>query len=156
MGQRGPKGKPVALKRLEGNPGKQRLPSGFVQATGVIAPPDYLAGYALEVWHRVIASMPEGVYAPTDADTLAAYCDACATLSRAIWALMIEGDVVQTPYGAKRNPWGLIATQARQQIATIGTRLGLDPMARENIKAPEPDRPTGKFAGLVGIDGGKA
>lgn len=155
MGTRGPKGKPTALKRLEGNPGKQKLRDGFVEAHGNIVPPAHLSGYALEVWHRVVRSMPPGVYAPTDADTLAAYCVACDTHAKAVWALEIEGHVLQTPYGPKRNPWGTIGSQARQQIATLGTRLGLDPMARENIHAPE--RPvTSKFTGLVGINGGKA
>jgi phage terminase small subunit len=58
--------------------------------------------------------------------------------------------------GPRRNPWTVISSQARQQLATIGTRLGLDPMARENIKAPQSKPPASKFTGLVGINGGKA
>jgi P27 family predicted phage terminase small subunit len=156
MGARGAKAKPAALKRLEGNPGKRKLPTGHVVPTGPTRSPEHLEGYALEVWQRVMRAMPDGVYLSTDVETLLAYCDAADTLRKAMWAIKIEGHVLQTPYGPKRNPWTVIASQARQQIATLGTRLGLDPVARESIKAPEQQKPDGKFTGLVGIDGGKA
>lgn len=142
------------MKRLEGNPGKKRMPKGHVEPTGTIEPPIYVIGHALAVWHRVVGSMPPGVYAPTDVDVLAAYCLAVDAHGKAAEALLIEGHVVQTIHGPKRNPWGVVATQARAQIATLGTRLGLDPLARENINAPD-QRPVGNFGALVGIDGGK-
>lgn len=154
MGTSGPKKKPVALKRLEGNPGHRPLPSGYVEPKGSPCAPEHLTGYAREVWQRVTRSMPDGVYLATDTETLVAYCDAVDTLRKAMLAIAAEGHVLETTFGPKRNPWNTIATQTRQQIATLGTRLGLDPIARESINAPE-RRSESKFAGLVGIDGRK-
>lgn len=158
MGARGPKGKPAAQKRLEGNPGCRPIPDEYVEPAGTPRKPSHLNGYALTVWRRVVASMPTGVYAASDTEALAAYCLAAAELKRAMSHLDIEGRVimVETKQGTipKRNPWGQIAREAMQQIATLGTRLGLDPMARENIKAPD-KRPKSKFEGLVSINGGK-
>lgn len=158
MGLRGPKGKPAAQKRLEGNPGKQRIPDEYIEPAGTPRKPPHLDGYAVTVWNRVMRSMPPGVYAASDTESLAAYCLACAELKRAMGHLDVEGRVlmVETKQGTipKRNPWGQIAREAMQQIATIGSRLGLDPMARENIKAPD-KRPKSKFEGLVSINGGK-
>lgn len=159
MGTRGPKGKPAAQKRLEGNPGKKKIPEGYVAAEGEPERPDHLDGYAADVWDRVMRSMPAGVYAASDTEVLAAYCLAAAELKRAMAHLAIEGRVVmvETKQGVvpRRNVWSGIAREMMSQIATLGTRLGLDPMARENIKAPD-KKPVGKFGELVGIDGGKA
>ena len=147
-------GKPVALKRLEGNPGQRKLPSGHVEPVGAAEPPDHLTGYALEVWGRVVRSMPAGVYLATDTETMVAYCDAVDTLHKAMQAIADEGHVLETPYGPKRNPWNTIATQTRAQIATLGARLGLDPLARESVAAPG-NTAQSKFSGLAAIGGGK-
>lgn len=159
MGARGPKGEPVALKRMKGNPGKHKLPEDFVEASGDAELPAHVVGYAAQVWERITASMPAGVYRATDTGLLAAYCIACARQVQALAWLTIEGEVItlETKMGEtrKRNPWSVILSEANTQIATLGTRLGLDPLARENIKAPD-KRPKSKFTGLVGIDGGKA
>jgi phage terminase small subunit len=61
---------------------------------------------------------------------------------------------LETDYGPKRNPWGPIAGQARQQIKDLGTRLGLDPIARERMSQPSGPGKS-KFAGLAAIGGGR-
>lgn len=155
----GPKGKPAAKKRLEGNPGQRPIPENFVEPTGDATCPDHLNGYAVTVWGRVMASMPAGVYTASDIELLAAYCMACAELKRAYAHLEVEGRVVhvQTKWGTtpRRNPWSAIAAESTRQITTLGSQLGLDPMSREKIKAPDARVPK-KFGRLVGIDGGKA
>lgn len=159
MGTRGPKGKSVVQKRLEGNPGKQKLPKGYVEARGDAERPAHISGYAADIWDAVVAAMPPGVYRATDSGLLAAYCIAVARQRDALARVAIEGEVVEVvgQFGSRmvRNPWALLLTEQGKLIATLGTRLGLDPMARENIKAPDQKPPDSKFAGLIGIDGGK-
>jgi P27 family predicted phage terminase small subunit len=148
--------KPISVKRLEGNVGKRRIPKDdeYVHASGALIRPEHITGYAAEVWDRVIASMPPGLYGPPDAEALVAYCDAAETLRDAREHLAAEGQVLETNYGPKRNPWGPIAGQARQQIKDIGTRLGLDPIARERMSQPSGPGKS-KFSGLAAIGGSK-
>lgn len=159
MGKRGRQSEPAAVKLLKGNPGKRTIPEGFVKPVGELARPAYVVGYAAEVWRRVVNSMPPGVYAASDVDTLAAYCLAAASLREAVEHLWIEGEVITVlgQFGPlpRRNPWTAIRTEAMAKIVTLGTKLGLDPTSRETIPAPK-EKPASKFAGLVGIDGGKA
>lgn len=167
MAATGRRPKPLALKKLEGNPGKRALPKDTVAPDGAAIMPAHVTGYAADVWRRVVTAMPEGVYRATDDETLAAYCLACARVRTAAEMLEIEGHVIYNRKvidrddgtrliidDAKRNPWGVVMREATKELAMLGTKLGLDPIARENIKAPE--KPSaGRFAGLFGIDGGK-
>jgi P27 family predicted phage terminase small subunit len=159
MGARGPAGKTTKQKLLEGNPGKTKLPTDYVEPVGDVRRPDHIDGYAAEVWERVVAAMPPGVYKATDTGLLAAYCLACARQRDAVYRVKLEGEVITVngQYGPKpvRNPWAVMLTEANAQIASLGTKLGLDPIARESIKAPK-NPGSGKFGALVGINGGKA
>jgi P27 family predicted phage terminase small subunit len=165
MGERGPKGKPADVKNLEGNPGKRPIKEP-VRPSGKPRKPRHLTGYAAEIWHDVLGAMPESVYTATDAAALVAYCLACDQLREATEHLLIEGHVIRSVirvlddgtriYGPpKRNPWGVVSREAMEKIATLGTRLGLDPIARENLGAKPAELPKSKFGGLVGIAGGK-
>src|SRR3546814_885276 len=170
MGKRGPAGKPADVKKLEGNPGKRPLKEP-VRPEGKPRKPRHLTGYAAEIWHDVLGAMPESVYAATDAGTLVAYCIACDDLRDARGHLLVEGHVIRPVirvvenddgeireiYGPpKRNPWGAVTREAMDKIATLGSKLGLDPIARENLGAsPGGEPPKSKFGGLVGIAGGK-
>lgn len=170
MGARGPKGKSAKIRELEGNPGKRAMPKDFIYPDGDPARPEHLTGYAKIVWDRIVRSMPPGVYKTTDEELLAAYCRAAHLQKICIETLAIQGEVIVpivrvredeegatiVEYGPPtRNPWSKIEHEARAQIATLGTRLGLDPISRENIKAPD-KRPVSKFDGLTVVNGGKA
>jgi P27 family predicted phage terminase small subunit len=155
MGQRGPKGRPLAVKILEGNRNKEKLPDGFIEVDAPLERPEGMNKAADEVFDNVIGAMPPGVYTAGDRELILTYCMACSNLREARQNLEIQGQVLETEYGLKRNPWGVVAREAIAQIATIGSRLGLDPMARQNIAAPE-KKAKSKFEGLIPINGGKA
>lgn len=169
MGIRGPKRTPLSVRKLEGNPSKRALPADTVLPDGAIIMPSHVGdGYAAHVWRRVVGAMPDGVYRATDDETLAAYCLACERMRTAHEMLTIEGHVIyerkiiDRDDGSRliveskptRNPWGVVMREATKEIAMLGTKLGLDPIARENIKQPEQPS-SGRFVGLIGIDGGK-
>lgn len=158
MAKPGPKTKPALIKALEGNPGKRKLPEGYVKPDGEPEKPDYVTDYAAVVWDRVMRSMPPGVYTASDVEILAAYCLACRDIRSAQQHMDIEGRVLHLPtkdgYVVKRNPWGQIAREAASVMAALGSRLGLDPTSRESIKAP-PEKTPDTFGELIGIDGGR-
>lgn len=156
MGKRGPKPKPMELRRLEGNPAARPLNEDAPQPTGKPRRPAYLTGYAAEVWTKVVGSMPEKIYSPADEELLAAYCVAAAMHREAVVRLSEMGAVIVGESGAPyQNPWtGILNTQATK-MATIGSRLGLDPAARATLRVPKDEQPKSKFEGLVAFPGGQ-
>ena len=142
---------PVAVREAQGNPGKRAMPKGIVEPLGELTRPDHVTDYAADTWDRLIGSMPVGVFKSTDRDALAAYCLAAQTMRTATFALVVEGEVV----GGRLNPWVRVQNNARAQVITLGTQLGLTPIARENIAQP-PAPKGGKWSGLLAINGGKA
>lgn len=156
MGKRGPKPKPIELKRLEGNPGARPLNEDAPQPIGKPSRPEYLEGYAVDVWAKVVGSMPEKVYSPADEELLAAYCVAAAMHREAVEHISTDGPVLYGESGAPyQSPWmGILNTQATK-MATIGSRLGLDPAARATLRVPKDEKPKSKFEGLVAFPGGQ-
>jgi P27 family predicted phage terminase small subunit len=156
MGKRGPKPKPLELRRLEGNPSARPMNEDAPQPIGRPEAPAFLKDYAFTVWAKIIGSMPEKVYSPADEELLAAYCVAAAMHREAVQRISEMGAVIVGESGAPyQNPWtGILNTQATK-MATIGSRLGLDPAARATLRVPKDEKPKSKFEGLVAFPGGQ-
>lgn len=157
MGKRGPKPKPLELRRLEGNPSARPMNEDAPQTIGKPECPAYLKDYAFKVWAKIVGSMPEKVYSPADEELLAAYCVAAAMHREAVQRVAEMGAVITGESGAPyQNPWtGILNTQATK-MATIGSRLGLDPAARATLRVPKDEKPKSKFEGLVAFPGGQS
>lgn len=156
MGARGPAPRPEVLRAMDGNPGKHKVNPGAVSLTiGMPVCPDYLGEYEREVWNRITDNMPSRLYGAGDTAILAAYCVAAGLHRKAVIRIGEEGEVCTGEGGAPyQSPWVTILNRQAALIATLGTRLGLDPAARNNVNI-RADAPVSKFAGLVGIQGGR-
>lgn len=156
MSTRGRRPKPLEIKRLDGNPGKRPLNDAAPVVKAGPVMPDYLTDYAEVVWRRIVAAMPEQVYRATDSALLAAYCQAAALHRAACAALETAPEVVAGPGGAPyQNPWVSIQNRQARLMASLGSRLGLDPAARQRLQAaPGDNAPKSKFAGLYGAEDG--
>lgn len=147
---KGRRPKPNEIKRLEGNPGRRPIHTDTAQPTGRPSKPSYLEGYASEVWHRLIGSMPEKVYTAADEDLLAAYCVAADLHRDAVAQVNAMGAVLTTEAGSfTTNPYVRVLNAQATKMASIGSRLGLDPAARASLRVPQDDRPRSKFEGLI-------
>lgn len=156
MGKRGPKPKPLELRRLEGNPSARPMNEDAPAATGRPTPPDYLSAYARRVWDRIVGSMPEKVYTAADQDLLAAYCVQSDLHRSAVEQANREGAVIPNEEGRPFvNPCIKVLNEAARQMTSIGSRLGLDPAARATLRVPKEDKPKSKFEGLVAFPGGQ-
>lgn len=156
MGKRGPKPKPMELRRIEGNPSRRPMNDSAPEAQGRPQPPDYLSAYARTVWDRVIGSMPEKIYTAADQDLLAAYCVQSDLHRSAAEQAGREGAVIPSNEGRSYvNPCIKVLNEAARQMTSIGTRLGLDPAARATLKVPKDEKPKSKFEGLVAFPGGQ-
>lgn len=161
MGKRGPKKLPQVLQDLKGNPEhRPRLPDA-VKASGAPELPLWVNVDAMNVFNKVVASMPPNFYASVDMFILTEFANACALAKTAIIDLQENGITItewsKDACRVKKNPAHSVWSDAAQKIATLGTRLGLDPTARQAIVMPDdPDDPGKKgFGDLITFPGGK-
>ena len=157
MGKHGPKRKPEELRKLEGYPGKQAKRFDDVpKAMGPLHKPANLSEYASQAWDIVTGSMPPSLYAACDSFLLAAYCRAADLNQQADDGIRELGAVVLGQNGAPyQNPWISVQNKSAQLLATLGTRLGLDPTARSSLRLPSGEKPASKFGDLIPITGRK-
>ncbi len=132
MGKRGPKPLPTTIKLLRGNPSNQPLNDKRPIAGGTPTCPAWLPAYGKQVWRRVLGAMPPGIYTSADVDILAAYCQACVQHKLAVERLEEEGYF--TASGVHQAAWAV--SNASNTIAKLGSLLGLNPSARDQLKMP--------------------
>lgn len=154
MGRRGPKPKPTALKRAEGNRGKRPLNDAEPQpATLAAVPPapDWLLPLAQERWHEVAPQL-HGLAILTEVDlpALAAYCQAwahwrdcekwIAENGRVATFRNDKGEVTHT----QPAPQVSLAKSYLDQLKKWGALFGLSPADRAGLKVEK--KPAGGLA----------
>lgn len=145
MGLRGPKPKPTDIRLLEGNPGRLPINEDEPNPTGQPAPPDGLRPDAAAAWNRIMEAMPPGLYTQADERLLFAYCEIWQDFIDLTRAITEDGTV--TSDGV--NPAVTARLNVANRLATLGTRLGLSPADRANLKMPK-QQPSSKWNGLIG------
>ncbi len=156
VGARGPLPKPVALKVLEGNPGKRalNLEEGVNPRIEIPTPPKHLSKEARKEWKRVTPLLEElGLISGLDRAALALYCQAVGRLSELEEAfnglvnrLMAEknldyADAVYeashavTPSGyAQQSVMVQLIKSHREQVNRYLQHFGLSPAARGRVQ----------------------
>lgn len=133
----GPPPKPTALKVLQGNPGKKRLPDGEPQPPLGGPPPQYVMDNPalLRQWTLNVARCPWRSEA--DPEAFAAMC---------VMELAFQ-DAARDP---EASP--MLLAKLSQELRGLWAKFGLTPADRTRIKVEQP-KPAGK---LQGFRGGKA
>ena len=156
MGKRGPQPKPHALKVIEGNPGKRPIVAPGVVVDGEPFIPDDLHDHAIECIEMIKRMMPPKLFGEVDGFALSAYATAYAwhrhcrhTMNDPNFEPMIKGS---TGKSMRPNPYFKLLREQSDQMRAWGTRLGLDPAARQALVAGvgAPERPPSKFDQLRG------
>ena len=156
MGKRGPKPKPAAVERLEGNPGKRPIIEPMVVGLGEPFVPPELHEDAQACIEHIKRSMPPKVYSALDSYALAAFATAWAWYKR---AAHVMSDPAFEPIDTDQNgvqrpsPWFRVLNSQSAEMRSWGDRLGLNPAARTSLKLPGQNEPRSKFAGLVALTG---
>jgi P27 family predicted phage terminase small subunit len=153
---------PTHLKLLRGNPGQRSLNPHEPMPTlpeRPPEPPEWLDGYALEEWRRIIIeAFRLKLVTSMDIQPLVAYCKAYArwrTAEETIAAMaerdtMMHGLIVKTQSGgATPNPLVWIAQSAARDMVRYAAEFGLTPAARSRIAAIDAAGKTGKFTGFL-------
>ena len=142
---------------MDGNPARRPLNKSAPAANGLPECPSHLGAYGQEVWTRLLASMPPQLYGAADTEILAAYCDAVELRRAAVMKIRQGGELVDATPGQEveaPSKWFAVVTQQANLIATLGSKLGLDPASRSSINVP-PAEQASKFGNLMAISGGR-
>lgn len=134
---RGPKPKPTATKRLEGNPGKRPLNEREpTPRAGILKMPAHLEGEAATEWKRITKELKDaGLLTQLDVTALAAYCQAWARWVEAETQLKKHGPVVKSPSGYPiQNPYLAIANGAMKQMLAFMVEFGMTPSSRSRVR----------------------
>lgn len=142
--------KPTRVKELEGNPGKRKLNQSEPKPSGLPAPPTAMTPRAKTVWSRLIKAMPPGVYAATDSYTLAAYCEAVSNHQLATTKIAKgEHEVTGSTGQKKLSHWFAVQSDQARLMASLGARLGLDPVSRQQINVEGGSQVDDEFGDLL-------
>jgi P27 family predicted phage terminase small subunit len=133
---RGRKKTPAMIHHLHGNPGRRPINDQEPKPeTGVPKKPDFLSATAKKYWNYHAKRLDKaGILSKVDLGILSAYVTALATLDKAEKMLAEDGYTQDTESGKKKSPWILIAKEARDQIRSIGSELGVTASSRARIK----------------------
>jgi P27 family predicted phage terminase small subunit len=141
---RGRKPHPTALKALLGFPGKRK--KNDEEPTPAVTPspraPSWMAKEAKKEWRRLAPVLGAlGVLTETDADALAAYCEAWATWKDATQKIREFGLVIKHPTAGKLpvvSPYVKIAHNAMTQMRALLVEFGMTPSSRARIHVAKP------------------
>lgn len=134
---------PTAVKVLNGNPGKERLPApgeepeyAAVDVT-IIEPPEYLGEYGRAEWLRIgpeLAAM--GLLTEADMPAFEAYCITYQTMVEARLDIEARGLSVQGSRGLVKNPAVTVLASSVSSIRALAAEFGLTPSSRARIRLP--------------------
>ncbi len=147
---RGPKPKPTALRRLNGNLGKRAYNHDEPQAPdGVPDCPPHLMDAARDEWDRLVDVLHGmGVVTLVDRAALAAYCQCYGRWVEAEEKMQTTPMLLKTASGyVQQSPWLSIANKQLELMGRYMAELGLTPASRSRVAAfanavPEADRIT--------------
>ena len=152
--------KPAALKVLEGNPGKKRIPTEPIPPVGMPTLPEFLDEYAKTEWDRIVDGLyAMKVLAEIDQQVLAAYCTAYSRWRHAeeeLQALVINGGVIaglvhKTISGNYiQQPLIGIANKAAADMVRYASEFGIGAAARAKLGVDSGKGKESKFTGLIG------
>ena len=129
--------KPAAIRKLEGNPGKRPI-SEDMAAVGHPVVPTHLTPEQLDRWQDIVSSLPVELLTRADHQVLERMAVAWATFRQTTIAINQSGLLTRGQNGEPvRNPLLAVRKLATTEMDACGQLLGLSPLARTRLVAPE-------------------
>lgn len=134
----GRKPTPKPLKKLRGNPRKERLngASDPVFETAIPDAPDYLETEARAEWDRITTELAaKQLITHVDRAILAAYCQTYGDIESLSQQAKTAARFLETPTGYKyENPLHIRIAKLRKELQGYTAELGITPVARNKVK----------------------
>jgi P27 family predicted phage terminase small subunit len=154
--------KPIALKKLAGNPGKRKLNQAEPQFAGAPSCPEWLNADAKVEWNRVVKELfALDMLRAVDTAALAAYCQSYSRWMSAEMIVDKEGQTVREPvvnkagqivaHKMKRHPATIIAKDEKASMHRAASLFGFDPSSRSRINVGEREKEDPFVAFMAGL-----
>ncbi len=140
MARTGRPPKPTAQKRFQGTLRPHRENASEWQPPAGTPPcPSHLRAAELALWRFLVGMMAtSGVLTSVDGGALEGYCVAYVRATKADAQVRRTGLTFKTPTNQVQiNPALSISKDAWKQVDLFGSKLGLSPVARRNVSAPD-------------------
>jgi P27 family predicted phage terminase small subunit len=140
----GPKPKPGAIKKLQGNPGKRPIKDDLVTSydENVPDPPDTLNELGKTEWKRVSPILHEmKLLANLDLVALEAYCVSFVQWRESNAQLSKYGLIIKSPNGyPMQSPYLSISKGALADMARFMAEFGMTPSSRGRLNVQEKEK----------------
>lgn len=136
MGIRGPKPKPAAKKRAEGNPGKRPLKQEPVATPGEPEMPAHLDAVARETWEWLCLTLRKmDLLFRSDVAVMTLYCDTWSEYLAARRNVQKYGSVIasQSTNQPYMSPYVSLESMLKKQLMQCLAELGLSPTSRARL-----------------------
>ena len=143
--------KPTALKALQGNPGKRKLPTEPTSDPMPTTPPNWMTDAAAANWERLATRMVVlGILRETDYDAFALMVDALTDYQELTEAIREHGRTyaVTTESGStmwRPNPEVVQAQDAYRRFVQLAGQFGMTPTGRAKVAAAAPGEEVDPF-----------
>lgn len=146
--------KPGLIRKLEGNRSRTSIPDNPKGVGEPVCNP-YLNADEQRFWFAIVDSLPGGLLSRADEQVLERAAIAWARMWDCRKMIEEQGMISQGANGPIKNPLLMVEKDAREELHRAGEVLGLSPVARTRITAPDADPnidPTEQL--MAGIEGG--
>jgi P27 family predicted phage terminase small subunit len=136
---KGEKPKPAKIKILEGNRRKVAKAKIGTDPRGIGLPrlPMHLNQEEQRLWVVITGSLPVGLLSQADESMLERMAVAWCRFRQVHATIEKTGLLVQSPMGPIRNPLLVVEKAAALEMHSCGSELGLSPVARARLSAPD-------------------
>ena len=133
---KGRKPKPALIRQLEGNRSKSKIPDTVHGLGDPVCNPD-LTPDEQRFWFAIVDSLPGGLLTRADEQALERAAIAWARMWECRKKINERGLTINGQNGPVRNPLVMIERDSREELHRAGEVLGLSPVARSRITAPD-------------------
>jgi P27 family predicted phage terminase small subunit len=130
--------KPAIIRALEGNRGKRPLPKEELPGIGRPEVPSHLTAEQRDRWEDIVSSLPKELLTRADTQVLERMSVAWAAFRQASILINQSGLLTRGANNEPvRNPLLIVRNTAAAEMHECGQALGLSPLARTRLTAPE-------------------
>jgi P27 family predicted phage terminase small subunit len=147
----GRKSRPTSIKKLMGEPNKDRINENEPQfSTSGVKPPYHLSDVAKREWARMYPILTASkVMSDADRAALAAYCQNYARWVKAENHVKTHGEVLISEKGYEyQSPWVGMANTAQMQMHKFAVEFGMTPASRTRISVAPSSKETDPMEAL--------
>jgi P27 family predicted phage terminase small subunit len=110
-----------------------------IAGIGKLVVPSHLSEVERDLWSFVVRSLPDGLLCRADTAILERFVIAWSRYRECQKQIEDDGLMIKTPQGAIRHPLLPVVNNLSREMTSIGSELGLSPVAREKLSAARLD-----------------